>query len=48
MLKVISNLSAFLPESLKEIQMDAVYVVITVLFFVLCAGYVIFLSEEKP
>jgi hypothetical protein len=28
--------------------MDAVYVVITVLFFVLCAVYVIFLSEEKP
>jgi hypothetical protein len=32
----------------KEIQMDAVYIVITVLFFVLCAVYVVFLSEEKP
>jgi hypothetical protein len=32
----------------KEIQMDAVYIVITVLFFVLCAVYVVFLAEEKP
>jgi len=31
----------------KEIQMDAVYISITVLFFVLCFGYVFFLSGGK-
>jgi hypothetical protein len=30
-----------------EFHMDAVYIIITVLFFVLCFGYVIFLSGGK-
>jgi hypothetical protein len=48
-LTVISYSSVFslLSDALKEIQMDAVYVVITVLFFVLCGGYVFFLSGGK-